>query len=127
MGQTPRLTHDEFAENFRRARRAAGITQKHLAAKLGVTADAVSRWSRGRAMPGTSHLARLAELLNISSDTLVTKAGPTPGLPPTAIPVVGRATAGNLVADEDTSGWPEVFRTRVLDMEIIIRRRLPPA
>jgi transcriptional regulator with XRE-family HTH domain len=68
---------------------------------LGVAPDTVSRWARGRAAPGAAHVARLAELLNISSDDLLYKSpAGTAVLPATAIPIAGRATAGPLTPDD---------------------------
>jgi transcriptional regulator with XRE-family HTH domain len=97
MAQIQRLTCEEFGENFRRLRRAAGILQKHLAAKLGVSPDTVSHWARGKALPESAHLARLAELLHVSTDQLL--ADNT--VPRQQIPVLGRATGGPLAPEAD--------------------------
>ncbi len=56
-------------EPFRRAlaaaRRAAGLTQARLAAKLGTTQSAIARLERGEIAPSIATLSRLADALGI--------------------------------------------------------------
>ena len=58
-------------ENLRRARLARGMTQSALAARLGVSDRAVSRWETGAAAPDVTLLPQLALLLEISADALL--------------------------------------------------------
>jgi transcriptional regulator with XRE-family HTH domain len=51
----------------RRARRALGMTQKQLGAKLGVDAMTVSRWERGPVRPGTDSVRAIEQLRRRSS------------------------------------------------------------
>ena len=55
-------------------RKSKNITQKELAEKLNITAQAVSRWENGEALPDTMILLNLAEYLGVTVD-LILKAG----------------------------------------------------
>ena len=48
------------------SRRNAGMTQNALAAKVGVTAQAVSKWEQGRSCPDIAILDEIADALGIS-------------------------------------------------------------
>ena len=52
-------------------RRKLGLTQDQLAEKLGVTAQAVSKWENDQSCPDISILPRLAEIFSISTDELL--------------------------------------------------------
>ena len=52
-------------------RKKANLTQMQLADKLGITDKAVSKWERGIAMPDTSIMLELCELLGISVNELL--------------------------------------------------------
>ena len=54
-----------FGNTLTRLRTARGLTQAELAAKLGVTDKAVSKWENGRAKPGLDTLRRLAALYDL--------------------------------------------------------------
>lgn len=53
------------------ARRGRGLTQKDLANKVSVTAQAVSKWERGSACPDISILDEIAEALDVSISDLL--------------------------------------------------------
>lgn len=59
-----------FQENLIRARKARGITQEELAAKLNVSRQAVSKWETGESLPDLYKLAALADELGVSTDEL---------------------------------------------------------
>ena len=42
---------EQIGESIARLRREKGVTQEALAAELGVTAQAVSKWETGRSLP----------------------------------------------------------------------------
>jgi transcriptional regulator with XRE-family HTH domain len=48
-----------------------GLSQAHLARKLGVSAGAVGKWEIGLGVPATERLATLAEVLDVSLDWLM--------------------------------------------------------
>ena len=52
-------------------RKKAGLTQMQLAEKLGITDKAVSKWERGVAMPDTSIMLELSDILGISVNELL--------------------------------------------------------
>ena len=52
-------------------RKALGLTQKELAARLFVSDKAVSKWERGQSMPDIALLAPLAECLGVSVTELL--------------------------------------------------------
>lgn len=52
-------------------RKALGLTQDALAEKLGVTAQAVSKWENDQSCPDISILPRLAEIFGITTDALL--------------------------------------------------------
>lgn len=52
-------------------RKGAGLTQMQLAEKLNITDRAVSKWERGKAMPDSSIMLALCEILGISVNDLL--------------------------------------------------------
>ena len=52
-------------------RKKANLTQMQLAEKLGITDKAISKWERGIAMPDTSIMLALCEILGISVNELL--------------------------------------------------------
>ena len=52
-------------------RKKANLTQMQLAEKLGITDKAVSKWERGVAMPDTSIMLELCDILNINVNELL--------------------------------------------------------
>ena len=60
-----------FSENLKYRRKAAGLTQKQLAEKLGYTEKSVSKWESGEAVTPSIVLPRLSSLLGISIDELM--------------------------------------------------------
>lgn len=52
-------------------RKAMGLTQAQLAERLGITDRAVSKWETGRAMPDTSIMIDLCDMLTISVSELL--------------------------------------------------------
>jgi len=58
-------------ERLRTARRVAGLTQKQLAAELGVEAITVSRWERGVTIPSLPRLRQIAEITETTVSDLV--------------------------------------------------------
>jgi transcriptional regulator with XRE-family HTH domain len=59
----------EFGVRLLRLRRAAGLTQKQLAERLGVRQPTVSRFEAGRDMPTPGMLRRLADALGFPEQT----------------------------------------------------------
>ena len=63
-------------------RKAAGLSQEALAAKLGVSRQAIGKWEADASLPGLDNLHQLAKELGVSIDTLLTgEAPPAPDSP----------------------------------------------
>ncbi len=60
-----------FGNHIYELRKKAGLSQSELAAKLGVTNKAVSKWEVGKAKPGTETIRKLAWLFQVSVDDLL--------------------------------------------------------
>lgn len=61
----------DFGENLKKAREEKGLTQQHLADKLYVTRQAVSRWEGGSRYPDLITTKCIANILGVSIDSLV--------------------------------------------------------
>ena len=58
-------------ENIKKARKAAGITQKELAEMIGVHQKDISRWENGERTPGIEAFSGICKALKTSADTLL--------------------------------------------------------
>lgn len=61
----------QIANRLADLRRKAGLSQEALAAKLGVSRQAVSKWERSEASPDTNNLIALASLYSVTLDELL--------------------------------------------------------
>lgn len=61
----------EMAQRLVDRRKAAGLSQEALAAQLGVSRQAVSKWERSESSPDTDNLVALAALYGVSLDELL--------------------------------------------------------
>lgn len=61
----------ELDEKLTQARKAAGLTQADIAARLSVSRQAVSRWESGQSKPSTEKLLALGALYGVSIDQLL--------------------------------------------------------
>lgn len=59
-----------LGEKIQEQRKLKGLTQDELAEKLGVTAQAVSKWERGTSMPDVALLPEIANIFEITIDSL---------------------------------------------------------
>lgn len=75
----------EMANRLQQYRKSHNLSQEELAARIGVSRQAVSKWERAEASPDTDNLILLAKLYGISLDTLV-YAEPEPYAAPLADP-----------------------------------------
>ena len=67
----------QMAQRLVDRRRAAGLSQEALAAELGVSRQAVSKWERSESSPDTDNLIALAALYGVSLDELLYGEPPT--------------------------------------------------
>ncbi len=72
----------EIANRLRQMRNKNDLSQEELAAKIGVSRQAVSKWERAEASPDTDNLILLAKLYGISIDELLRteEAAPSSGI-----------------------------------------------
>lgn len=63
----------KLAENIRSYRNKHSLTQSDFANKLFVTKQAVSKWETGRGYPDSALIPKIAEVMDISIDTLMGK------------------------------------------------------
>ncbi len=64
---------NDFGIRLAAARKEQGLTQEQVAARLGVTPQAVSKWERGNGYPDMELLYFICEVLNCSSDYLLSR------------------------------------------------------
>ena len=67
----------EFATRLRDARMARNMTQTRLAELLNVAPRVYNRWERGGALPQLDFLVRIAQVLQVSIDSLVGLTAPS--------------------------------------------------
>ena len=60
-----------MGEKIASLRKAAGMTQRQLADRMGVTDKAVSKWERNLSCPDIESIPLLAEIFGISADELI--------------------------------------------------------
>lgn len=60
-----------FGEKLQRLRRREGLSQEQLAASLGVSRQAVSKWELGEAVPGTENVVEISRQFGVSTDDLL--------------------------------------------------------
>ena len=63
--------HTVFSSQLQRLRKEHNVTQETLAAHLGVSPQAVSKWENGTSDPSTSNLCALAKLYGIPVEELL--------------------------------------------------------
>ena len=59
-----------FGEKLHRLRREKGMSQEALAAELGVSRQAVSRWELGEVVPDTANVLGVSRIFGVSTDYL---------------------------------------------------------
>ncbi len=64
-----------LGERIRSARRLAGLSQRELARRVGVTAMAISKYETGKMVPGSSVLLKLAEALGVDMEFFLRPGG----------------------------------------------------
>ena len=61
----------DFCKNLKEARNSRGLTQKEVAAYLGVVDSCYANWEQGRTEPNISDLQKLCFIFNVSADYLL--------------------------------------------------------
>lgn len=65
------MTRAEFGERIRQQRERLGLSQVELARACGVQQQQVSKWEKGRTIPGRQTLPLLADVLDLVPDLFV--------------------------------------------------------
>ena len=60
-----------LGQNIKKARKAAGVTQKELAERLGVYQKDISRWENNELIPSTINFAKICRELHASADAIL--------------------------------------------------------
>jgi len=73
-------------------RKSARLSQEELAARVGVSRQAVSKWELGDATPEVDKLLALARAFGVTTDELLSEGGPGESVPPSReeIPAAGK-------------------------------------
>ena len=61
----------QFCQNLRNIRKTVYLTQKQVAAALGVVESCYANWEQGRTEPNVEMLRKLGVLFNVSVDELI--------------------------------------------------------
>lgn len=85
-------------------RKRLGLTQDALAEKMGVTAQAVSKWENDQSCPDITILPKLAQVFGITTDALL-------GVEPAEVQPLPAVREGEVEADEDKQGQWELTYT----------------
>lgn len=68
----------EIANRLVQLRKQHGLSQEELAARLGLSRQAVSKWERAEASPDTDNLILLSRVYGVSIDELLRTEDPVP-------------------------------------------------
>ena len=60
-----------FAENFKKARTEARLTQQQVADALGLDRSAIAHYEMGDSMPNARNLQKICEMMNITLENLL--------------------------------------------------------
>ena len=97
----------EFGNRLYALRKKAGLSQSALGKKVGVSNKAVSKWENGLAKPGLEVLQKLADVLSVSIDTLLSDLSPERKI--SRIVITGGPCAGKTTA----MSWIQNAMTRL--------------
>ena len=98
-----------FGNYIYELRKKAGLTQAELAARLGVTAKAVSKWENGRAKPTTDTIRNMAALFGITVEALLARREEKATMQISKIVITGGPCAGKTTA----MSWIQSYFTKL--------------
>lgn len=61
----------KFCKNLKAARKQVGLSQKQVAARLGVVESCYANWEQGRTEPSISTLRELFDVFAVTADDLL--------------------------------------------------------
>lgn len=86
------MQHEKMSHFIAERRKEMGLTQKALAEQLNVTDKAVSKWERGLSCPDISLLAKLSEVLGVTTGELLSGGREASGEPAPEVEVMVETT-----------------------------------
>ena len=118
-----------FGEKIKAARKAAKLTQKQLANKVGVAHTTISNWEKNSNRPDPDQIELLCGALNISpaslwgsTDTIDIPSGFIPVPQMQRVPIVGEIACGDpITAEENIEGYAETPADRQMDFALICK------
>jgi transcriptional regulator with XRE-family HTH domain len=119
-----------FARALQRARTDCGLSQRALAAEVGVSQAAVSQWLLGQTSPKPERVAALEEALRLESHSLARLLGQLPYGEDEARPrmtVVEAAEADPRLGERDQRILAAVYRELVRQGQSREDRQAPPS
>ncbi len=84
-------------ENLVSLRKRSRLSQEEVAARVGVSRQALAKWESGETIPDMDKCMKLAAIYNVSLDTLATYQEKTDGLP---LPPKGKYLFGTVTVGE---------------------------
>lgn len=107
---------EHFARALQRARSECGLSQRELAAALGVSQASVSQWLTGQSAPKPGRIAELERVLRLPSNALARRLGYSPSDEPDSKPmmtVVEAAEADPRLGEREQRILAAVYRELV--------------
>lgn len=62
---------ENLSQKIRELRDESNLTQAELARNLGITQDSISLWEKGKRIPDTVYIVKLAQFFDVSTDYLL--------------------------------------------------------
>lgn len=98
-----------ISQRLKALRAERNMSQKELASKLFVSAQAVSKWERDEATPNPDTIIKMADIFGVSTDSLLGKNSSLNTVPGINIPVLGDVAAGiPIEAIQDIVDYEEI-------------------
>ena len=97
----------KLSENIVRLRREKNVTQEALAAFVGVTKGAVSKWENGTTLPDVATLPLLASFFDVTVDEIL---GYTPQISSEEIGEIYKKLARDFAEQPFEAVWQQVQR-----------------
>jgi transcriptional regulator with XRE-family HTH domain len=107
---------EHFARALQRARSECGLSQRQLAAALGVSQASVSQWLTGQSAPKPRRIAELERVLRLTPNTLARYLGYLPAdetAPKSVMTVVEAAQADPRLGEREQRILAAVYRELV--------------
>lgn len=96
-----------LSKKLKQLRKSRALTQGELAARFGVTQQAIAKWESGRALPETETVSRIAEFFSVTTDYLLDMPDTFTAMGPASrVRIIGAVKAGyDALALEEDLGY----------------------